>query len=124
MAQNNDRLCVTVSGPVARITITNPGRRNAFDLAMWQVLPKLIAGLDADAAIRAIILTSPPGQAFCSGADISEFATLRSTAAGAKLYEAANAAAFDALAAGYNPHKDPNRLREVNPPQHCSGCHY
>ena len=32
--------------------------------------------------------------------------------------------AFDALSAGYNPHKDPNRLREVNPPQHCSGCHY
>ena len=32
--------------------------------------------------------------------------------------------AFDPVAVGYDPHKDPARLRAVNPPQHCSGCHY
>lgn len=32
--------------------------------------------------------------------------------------------AYDPVKEGYDPHKDPFRLREVNPPQHCSGCHY
>lgn len=32
--------------------------------------------------------------------------------------------AFDAAKAGYDPEKDPHRHRGVNPPQHCSGCHY
>jgi hypothetical protein len=30
---------------------------------------------------------------------------------------------WDSALAGYNPHTDPLRQREVNPPQHCSGCH-
>jgi len=24
---------------------------------------------------------------------------------------------------GYDPHKDPDRSRMPNPPEHCSGCH-
>ncbi|MEN9529431.1 MAG: hypothetical protein RI932_1304, partial [Pseudomonadota bacterium] len=32
--------------------------------------------------------------------------------------------AFDPAKAGYVPEKDPHRVRGVNPPQHCSGCHY
>lgn len=32
--------------------------------------------------------------------------------------------AWDAAqAASYDPHADPNRTRDVNPPVHCSGCH-
>ena len=31
---------------------------------------------------------------------------------------------YDAIAAGYDPLKDPERLHQVNPPLHCSGCHY
>lgn len=31
--------------------------------------------------------------------------------------------AYDPAEAGYEPAEDPHRLREVNPPQHCSGCH-
>ena len=30
---------------------------------------------------------------------------------------------WDSALAGYNPHKDPLRKRELAPPQHCSGCH-
>ena len=30
---------------------------------------------------------------------------------------------YDPAAAGYDPDKDPERKRPVNPPQHCSGCH-
>lgn len=31
---------------------------------------------------------------------------------------------WDPAVANYDPHKDPTRTREVNPPTHCSGCHY
>lgn len=30
---------------------------------------------------------------------------------------------WDAQAAGYDPAADPHRMRDLNPPQHCSGCH-
>ena len=32
--------------------------------------------------------------------------------------------AWDPLKESYNPQTDPHRTRGVNPPQHCSGCHY
>lgn len=31
--------------------------------------------------------------------------------------------AWSSAEAGYNPHADPHRTRQPNPPQHCSGCH-
>ena len=31
--------------------------------------------------------------------------------------------AWDTATADYDPHEDPTRERDVNPPQHCSGCH-
>lgn len=31
--------------------------------------------------------------------------------------------AYDPVAAGYDPLNDPERVRDLNPPQHCSGCH-
>jgi hypothetical protein len=30
---------------------------------------------------------------------------------------------YDPKTAGYDPHKDPERTRAVEPPLHCSGCH-
>lgn len=30
---------------------------------------------------------------------------------------------WDSATANYNPHEDPTRLRDVQPPLHCSGCH-
>lgn len=31
---------------------------------------------------------------------------------------------WDNAAAGYDPKTDPNRVRDVSPPTHCSACHY
>jgi len=31
--------------------------------------------------------------------------------------------AYDPVAAGYDPDEDPNRTRELAPPENCSGCH-
>ena len=93
-----DKIRLDIDGAIARMVIDNAARRNALDLAMWRAIPELARIADEDPEIRVVILTAAPGLPFCSGADISEFSTVRATAEGGRAYEAANAAAFDALA--------------------------
>ncbi|MBQ1072357.1 enoyl-CoA hydratase/isomerase family protein [Micromonospora sp. C31] len=64
-------LLVEVSGPVARVVIRNPARRNAMTTAMWRRLPELLDGLEADPAVRALVLTGA-GDTFCAGADLGD----------------------------------------------------
>lgn len=94
----NPKLAVSVDGAVATLAIDNPTKHNALDLGMWQALPAIIAELDRDPGIRAIILRGAGTDSFASGADISEFATVRADAEGGRHYEAINEAAFWALA--------------------------
>lgn len=64
---------------VARVTLSNPGKLNAIDIAMWIELRRLFDGLQAQpphAAPRAVIVAGAGGQ-FASGGDIHEFATFR-----------------------------------------------
>ncbi len=97
IASASDKLRVEVADGVARVLIDNAARRNAFDFSMWTALPPLLAQLDAAEEARVVVLSGAPGLPFCSGADISEFSTVRATAAGGRAYEQANVAAFDAL---------------------------
>ena len=87
-----------IEGPVASVLIDNPARRNALDLAMWSAIPPLFERLESEPGVRVIVLRGAGELAFASGADISEFETVRSTAEGGKAYEAANEAAFRAIA--------------------------
>jgi enoyl-CoA hydratase/carnithine racemase len=60
------------TGPVARITLHAPRRRNAISQVMWRALPSACAQV-ADA--RAVIVTGAEGH-FSAGADIGEFETI------------------------------------------------
>ena len=102
-AADTDKLRLDVEGALARLVIDNAPRRNALDMGMWRAIPELARAADADPEIRVVIVCPAPGLPFCSGADISEFSTVRATAEGGRAYEAANAAAFDALAACGKP---------------------
>jgi enoyl-CoA hydratase/carnithine racemase len=82
---------------VARLRIDNGAKRNAFDLEMWAALPPLLSAIDANPDVRVLVISGAPGLPFCSGADISEFSTVRATSAGGRAYEQANVAAFDAI---------------------------
>ncbi|MEV4660388.1 enoyl-CoA hydratase/isomerase family protein [Micromonospora echinofusca] len=64
-------LLVEVTGPVATVVIRNPARRNAMTTAMWRRLPVLLDGLEADPAVRALVLTGA-GDTFCAGADLGD----------------------------------------------------
>ncbi|MCZ6843218.1 MAG: enoyl-CoA hydratase-related protein [SAR324 cluster bacterium] len=74
------------SPAMAVVTINNPARRNAVSLEMWRGLRQTFIELGGDADIRTIVLTGAAGH-FCAGADISEFAEVRSTAEDGARYE-------------------------------------
>ncbi|MGO4389184.1 enoyl-CoA hydratase [Microvirga sp. 2YAF29] len=94
----HSKLSVSIDGAVATLAIDNPAKHNALDLSMWQALPDIVAELDRDPAIHVIVLRGAGADSFASGADISEFATVRADAEGGRRYEAINEAAFWALA--------------------------
>jgi len=58
-----------LDGAVARCTLNRPERRNALTPSAWAALGRQIADLDADPAVRAIVLTGA-GDAFCAGFDL------------------------------------------------------
>jgi enoyl-CoA hydratase/carnithine racemase len=94
----SEKIRVESAGGVIRVLIDNAPRRNAFDFSMWRALPEILERIDAQDEVRVVVLGSPPGLPFCSGADISEFSTVRATAEGGRAYEKSNLEAFDALA--------------------------
>jgi enoyl-CoA hydratase/carnithine racemase len=94
-----DRLRLDIDAGVARLFIDNGARRNAIDIGMWRAIPVLMAALTARDDVRVLVVAGAQGLPFCSGADISEFATVRATSVGAAAYEAANTSAFDAISA-------------------------
>ncbi|WP_416902159.1 enoyl-CoA hydratase/isomerase family protein [Micromonospora echinospora] len=65
------RLTVEVAGPVATVVISNPTRRNAMTPDMWRQLPPLLDRLEADPAVRVLVLTGA-GETFCAGADLGD----------------------------------------------------
>jgi len=66
-------LRLTRDGAVARMLIDRADKRNAFDMAMWEALPALVADAVADPAVRVLELRAAElGAAFCAGADIRE----------------------------------------------------
>lgn len=97
-ASPDPRLHLASENGIATLAIDNRDRRNAFDLAMWRALPTLLEAVAASDA-RVLVLRGKDDLPFASGADISEFATVRADAKGGRAYEASNEDAFAALAA-------------------------
>lgn len=85
-------LRLETSGRVARLLIDRATKRNAFNQAMWEAFPILLAEAVADDTVRLIILQSAAPGTFCAGADISEL----STNADNPNWRAANQAAINA----------------------------
>lgn len=73
------RIEVHAQGHVATVTIANPGKRNALTVAMWNALHTAFERLSADADLRCVVVRGHGGEGFAAGADIGEFAQVRST---------------------------------------------
>jgi enoyl-CoA hydratase/carnithine racemase len=88
---------------IATVTLSNPGRMNAMQLGMWQSLAKTMHDLSVDHAVRVVVLRGEGEAAFVSGADISEFGTLRSSAEAVAHYDACVESAEAAIGACRKP---------------------
>ena len=97
------KLRVERDGPVGRLVLDNPERRNAIGADMWRAIAPAMAGFNADASIRCIVIRGEGTQAFAAGADISEFEKNRSSEGDVKDYEAATSAAHHAIESSPKP---------------------
>lgn len=97
------RILSNVEGNLAWIVIDHPERRNAVSAEMWGALADAAEKLDADPAVRVIVLRGAGEVAFVSGADISEFESRRTGGAAAAVYENGTQRAFAALGAVSKP---------------------
>ncbi len=73
---------------IANVFIDNPAKKNAMSFEMWTQLLDTIEQLSANNAAKVIVIQGEGGEAFCSGADITQFSEVRTEA---------NSAQFDEL---------------------------
>ncbi|WP_046745706.1 enoyl-CoA hydratase/isomerase family protein [Kordia zhangzhouensis] len=71
---NYQNILVEQQHPIATITINRPKKLNALNRETIQELHDAFSTLNADHAVKVIILTGSGEKAFVAGADISEFA--------------------------------------------------
>jgi enoyl-CoA hydratase/carnithine racemase len=90
---------------VATITLNRPNKLNAYTRTMGRELHEAFAALDADDAVRAIVVTGA-GRAFCAGADMA--------AGGERFDRSAEAAAAPAARPWAKPPRaiDPWKVRK------------
>jgi enoyl-CoA hydratase/carnithine racemase len=91
------RVIARKEGAIGELIFNHPERRNALTLDMWQAIPRMVASFAADAEVRVVVLSGAGDKAFVSGADISEFGTLRGDRAADFDYTAQTDAALEAL---------------------------
>lgn len=79
--QSTDFIHLGIEGPVARLVLNRPEKRNAIDQTMWEAIPRLVDLAMTAPGVRALILASSQPGMFCAGADIDEFSARSASAA-------------------------------------------
>lgn len=74
MAEDGVRLII--DGAVATVTLDRPAKLNTLTPEMLEELSAIAVRLDAESAVRCVILTAAGERAFCVGADINAWSTL------------------------------------------------
>jgi enoyl-CoA hydratase len=67
-----DVVLIAIDGPVATVTINRPQAMNALSRAVRTQLAAAMRRLEADAAVRVVILTGAGDRAFTAGLDLKE----------------------------------------------------
>jgi enoyl-CoA hydratase len=93
-----DKMLSRKEGGVGIVTFNNPERHNAVSLDMWERTATILDDFASDNDIRAVVLTGAGGKAFVSGADISKFASERSTMEAVQAYNVKSDAAYAGIA--------------------------
>ncbi len=72
---SEDVVIVAIEGPVATVTLNRPDAMNALSRAMRVALAAAMHQLEADPAVRVVILTGAGERAFTAGLDLKELAS-------------------------------------------------
>ena len=70
------RVTVTVDDLVATILLDRPAKHNALTPEMIDQLDAVLAQIDADRTVRAVVVAGAGDRSFCAGADIKRFKAL------------------------------------------------
>jgi enoyl-CoA hydratase/carnithine racemase len=70
-------------GPVARVTLSDPARRNALSLALMDAIIAELAIIAQDDSIHCLVVAAE-GNVFCAGHDLREIEAMRSGADGGR----------------------------------------
>jgi enoyl-CoA hydratase/carnithine racemase len=70
---SKDEVLVSRDGAIVTMTFNRPEARNAMTWGMYQRLYEVCEEVDADDAIRVLVLKGAGGKAFVAGTDISQF---------------------------------------------------
>jgi enoyl-CoA hydratase/carnithine racemase len=84
---NGELLWRTPANGIRLVQITQPNKRNAVTLSMWQDFERGFIVATLDKSVRCIVLTGADGH-FSAGADISEFDEVRADAVAGRNYDA------------------------------------
>lgn len=84
-------------GGIATVTLSNPGKLNAIDAAMWRQLEAMFCDLDAAADLCCIIVQGE-GATFAAGGDLAEFRDARADVDSALAYHEQVGRALAAIA--------------------------
>ncbi len=68
-------------GDLAWLVLNRPDKFNALSQSMWEAIPALAAEVDADPAVKVMVVRGATEKAFSAGADISEFEALNTDTA-------------------------------------------
>ncbi len=68
------RIAVMREGPVAELLLDRPAKHNAVTPAMAAAIADAARALDADAAVRVVVLRGAGERAFCAGSDLNALA--------------------------------------------------
>jgi len=78
---------VEKKGAAGWITFNDPAKHNAMSLDMWAAIEPALAQFADDDDVRVVVVTGAGGKAFVSGANISQFDKLRTSAEAVAEYE-------------------------------------
>src|SRR5271167_4200105 len=96
-------LLVEHEAPLGWMIINRPHKRNSLNYQAWQRIVEAVEELNADPAVRVIIMRGVTPEAFISGADISEFPSHRANEEEARAYRLAPGNAGKALLGSPKP---------------------
>src|SRR4051812_44329412 len=71
-------IAVERDGAIVTLTFNRPEARNAMTWAMYERLAEVCEEVDADEAVRVLVLKGAGGKAFVAGTDIAQFTEFKS----------------------------------------------